>query len=126
MSQLLFIISFYFSPILFQKLSSILHNKVVIFSLEVLRHLGVVYEEAVYDAIPPPARAHGPYEGGLGPDGEVGLRAFVCELPRHLHLDSIDPDVEGVLLQNHAVHGPLHRQDPGLHHFALRLNEFLK
>ena len=48
------------------------------------------------------------------------------ELPRHLHLGAVHPDVQGVLLQHHPVHRALHRQDPGLHYLPLSLYELLE
>jgi hypothetical protein len=48
-------------------------------------------------------------------------------LTRHkAHLGPVDPDVQGVLLQDHPVHRPIHRQHPGLHHAVLILNKLLE
>ena len=52
-------------------------------------------------------------------NGEMRFRPVIGELSRDLNFMPIDPNVQGVLLQDNAAHAPVHGQDPGLHDFRL-------
>ena len=55
----------------------------------------------------------------------MSLGPLVRELPGNLSLGAVDPDVQGVLLQDDPEHGSVHGEDPGLHHLGLLLDERL-
>ena len=60
-----------------------------------------------------------------GCNGEMRLSAFVRELPGRLNFLSVNPNVQSVLLHDHAMHLSVHGQDPGLHDLALLFHEGL-
>jgi len=93
--------------------------------LDVFGDLVLLHEELVDDALAPLPGADGLDVGGLVAHSEVGLGAVIGELTGRLRPLAVHPDLQGVLLQDDAVHGAVHGKDPSTHDLRLLLDERL-
>ena len=80
-----------------------------LFIFHVFGNFGVFYVKRMFDSGSSVTGADGSDESGLTAEREVSLGPFVGKLTGGLHLLTVHPDVQRVLLQHDSEHGAVHR-----------------